>query len=133
VIQAFLEARPDLIEQVRVLLAAVQAAGARVAGTGIEVKELLNRGFAEVYTPDELWALELTADLVVWWTGLDGVDRDMHDRMRFELSRDYWKRHVVHRRHRWRLGGGADADTTERGGDGAVALQSLRSVVPRRA
>jgi hypothetical protein len=53
--------------------------------------------------------------------------------MRFELSRDYWKRHVEHRRHRWLLGGGAETDTTtEQGGDGAVALQSLRAVVPHR-
>jgi hypothetical protein len=132
VIQAFLEARPELVEQVRGLLAAVQAAGTRVAGTGIEVKELLDRGFAEVYEPDELWTLELAADLVVWWTGFDGVDRDMHDSMRFELSRDYWKGHVERRRRHWWSGGTAGAGKPE-ATSGAAALQSLRSVVPHRS
>jgi hypothetical protein len=89
-IRAFLDAHPDDLAATRTLVEATKAAAERLDAAGIEAEQLMPAGFAKMYTPDELWIFDLGADLLVWWTTLDGVDKDMRKSVAFELSRSYW-------------------------------------------
>ena len=121
-IQAFLDAHPDVLASARTLQGAVQAAGERIRGTGLPVEELMHEGFGQAYTPDEMWAFDLSADVLVWLTGLDGVDRvdgDMRGSVRRELGRSFWT--------------DGFKKPLKKAGDGPAELRQLRAAVPRRA
>jgi hypothetical protein len=90
IIRAFLDANPEHLAATRTLVEATKAAAERLHAAGIEVEQLMPAGFDKMYTLDELWIFDLGADLLVWWTIFDGVDKDMRKSVAFELSRDYW-------------------------------------------
>jgi hypothetical protein len=118
-IQAFFAAHPDLLELVRPLAVAVQAAGERIQGTGLPVEELMGEGFDKAYTPEEMWTFELSADVLVWLTALDGVDSHMRVSVQRELNRSFWTDPFK--------------KPLKKAGDGPVALRQLRGTVPHRS
>jgi hypothetical protein len=66
-----------------------------------------------------MWAFDLSADVLVWLTGLDGVDSDMRGSVRRELGRSFWT--------------DGFRKPLKKAGDGPANLRQLRALVPRRA
>jgi hypothetical protein len=118
-VQQYMQGEPLLLQQIRALITAVSAAGARVRDAG-----LLKNDFdenLEVYTPEEIWIFDLAFDVITLVGAVDGLSRQTRARVVGNMRSLNEKAQS----HTWKK-------DMKKAGEGPAAWHELRARVPHR-
>lgn len=117
-VEAYTSARPELLQQIRALSAAVSEAGVRVRDAGSLRSDIDNRLI--LYTAEQIWTFDLASDVIAMLSELDDLPPDVRATATRQLrSLDQ----EVHS-HTWKRG-------VKKAGEGPEAFRDLRATVPR--